>query len=42
LFDCPTAGAWPGSVEVPGLSLSHRLPTMIVWLSRGLRSPGAA
>jgi hypothetical protein len=32
---------WPGqaSVEAPGLSLSHRLPTLVVWLSRGLRSP---
>ncbi|GAB3189609.1 hypothetical protein GCM10027259_60620 [Micromonospora palomenae] len=32
---------WPGqaSVEVPGLSLSFRLPTL-VWLSFGLRSPG--
>jgi hypothetical protein len=27
---------------VPGLSLSHRLPTLVVWLSFGLREPGAA
>lgn len=35
---------WPGqaSVEAPGLSLSHRLPTLVVWLSFGLRRPGVA
>ncbi|WP_420118849.1 hypothetical protein, partial [Micromonospora sp.] len=35
---------WPGqaSVEAPGLSLSHRLPTLVVWLSFGLRGPGVA
>lgn len=26
----------------PGSSLSNRLPTMIVWLSHGLRRPGTA
>jgi hypothetical protein len=33
---------WPGqaSVEAPGLSLSHRLPTLVVWLSFGMRGPG--
>ena len=29
---------WGGSVQAPGLSLSHRLPTLVVWLSFGLRS----
>jgi len=35
-------GPVPGqaSVQVPGLSLSHRLPTLVVWLSFGLRCPG--
>lgn len=35
---------WPGqaSVEAPGLSLSSRLPTLVVRLSFGLRSPGVA
>src|SRR5215207_3423690 len=34
----------PGEVVVqaPGLSLSHRLPTLVVWLSLGLRGPGVA
>jgi hypothetical protein len=27
---------------VPGLSLSHPLPTPGMWLSSGLRSPGTA
>jgi hypothetical protein len=27
---------------VPGSSLSHRLPTLVVWLSFGLRGPGTA
>jgi hypothetical protein len=27
---------------VPGSSLSLRLPTLVVWLSSGLRGPGAA
>jgi hypothetical protein len=27
---------------VPGPSLSFRLPTLGVWLSHGLRGPGAA
>ena len=26
-FDCLRAGAWRGSVQVPGWSLSHRLPS---------------
>jgi hypothetical protein len=30
------------SVEAPGLSLSFRLPTLVVWLSFGLRGPGVA
>jgi transposase len=28
-------------VQAPGLSLSHQLPTLVVWLSFGLRGPGA-
>ena len=35
-------GVWRGSVQAPGLSLSHRLPTLVVWLSFGLRGPGVA
>src|SRR5215207_8966271 len=31
-----------GVVQAPGLSLSHRLPTLVVWLSLGLRGPGVA
>ena len=42
LLTCGRTGAWPGSVQVPGLSLSHRLPAFVVWLSFGLRGPGAA
>jgi hypothetical protein len=30
------------SVEAPGLSLSHRLTTLVVWLSSGPRSLGVA
>ena len=35
-------GPRPGqaSVQASGLSLSFRLPTLVVWLSFGLRSPG--
>ena len=28
------------SVQAPGPSLSFRLPTLVVWLSHGLRGPG--
>ena len=46
LIGCLLDGARtvPGGVVVqaPGLSLSHRLPTLVVWLSFGLRGPGAA
>jgi len=35
-------GAWRGSVQAPGSSLSIRLPALVVWLSFGLRGPGAA
>ena len=42
LFTCPRTGARPGSVQVPGPSLSFRLPALVVWLSSGLRGPGAA
>jgi hypothetical protein len=35
-------GAWRGSVQVPGSSLSIRLPALVVWLSFGLRGLGAA
>jgi hypothetical protein len=28
------------SVQAPGPSLSHRLPTLVVWLCFGLRGPG--
>jgi hypothetical protein len=42
LFTCPRTGAWRGSVQVPGSSLSIRLPALVVWLSFGLRGPGAA
>ncbi|MEV0394174.1 hypothetical protein [Polymorphospora rubra] len=30
------------SVEAPGLSLSHRLPTLVVWLPSGLRGSSRA
>jgi hypothetical protein len=42
LLTCPRTGAWRGSAQVPGSSLSIRLPTLVVWLSFGLRGPGAA
>jgi hypothetical protein len=42
LLTCGWTGAWPGSVQVPGPPLSHRLPALVVWLSFGLRRPGAA
>ena len=42
LLTCPRTGARPGSVQAPGPSLSIRLPTLVVWLSSGLREPGAA
>ena len=42
LLTCLRTGAWRGSVEVPGWSLSFRLPALVVWLSFGLRGPGAA
>ena len=42
LLTCFRTGAWRGSVQVPGSSLSLRLPTLVVWLSFGLRGPGAA
>ena len=41
-FTCSRTGAWRGSVQVPGSSLANRLPTLGVWLSHGLRGPGAA
>jgi hypothetical protein len=40
-FTCSRTGAWRGSVQVPGSSLANRLPTLGVWLSHGLRGPGA-
>jgi hypothetical protein len=42
LFHCLRTGARPGSVQALGPSLSHRLPTLVVWLSFGLRGPGVA
>jgi len=42
LLICPRAGARPGSVQVPGSSLTNRLPALVAWLSFGLRGPGAA
>jgi len=42
LFTDLQDGAWQGVVQAPGLSLSHRLPTLVVWLSFGLRGPGLA
>jgi hypothetical protein len=42
LFTGPQGDAWQGVVQVPGLSLSHRLPTWMVWLSFGLNGSGAA
>jgi hypothetical protein len=42
LLTCLRTGAWRGSVQVPGSSLSFRLPALVVWLSSGLRGPGAA
>jgi cell division FtsZ-interacting protein ZapD len=41
LLTCARAVAWRGSVQVPGSSLSHRLPALVAWLSFGLRGPGA-
>jgi hypothetical protein len=41
LLTCGRTGAWPGSVQASGSSLSLRLPTLVVWLSFGLRGPGA-
>ena len=41
LLICPRAGARPGSVQVPGSSLTNRLPALVAWLSFGLRGPGA-
>jgi hypothetical protein len=38
---CARTGAWRGSVQVPGPSLSIRLPALVAWLSSGLRGPGA-
>ena len=35
-------GAWRGSVQASGPSLSHRLPALVVWLSFGLRGPDVA
>jgi hypothetical protein len=42
LLTCLRTGAWRDSVQVPGSSLSFRLPALVVWLSFGLRGPGAA
>jgi len=42
LLACLRTGAWRGSVQIPGSSLSFRLPTLFVWLSFGLRGPGTA
>ena len=41
LLTCSRTGARPGSVQVPGSSLSHRLPALVAWLKSGLRGPGA-
>ena len=41
LLICPRAGARPGSVQVPGSSLTNRLPALVAWLSFGLHGPGA-
>ena len=41
LLTCSRTVAWRGSVQVPGSSLSHRLPALVAWLSFGLRGPGA-
>jgi hypothetical protein len=38
----PRTVAWRGSVQASGPSLSLRLPTLVVWLSFGLRGPGVA
>ena len=40
--DLSQDGARQGSVWAPGPSLSFRLPALVVWLSFGLRGPGAA
>ena len=40
LLTCGRTGAWRGSVQVSGSSLSHRLPA-VAWLSFGLRGPDA-
>ena len=42
LFTGSHDGASQGVVEASGPSLSHRLPTLVVWLSFGLRGPGVA
>jgi hypothetical protein len=41
LLTCRRTVAWRGSVQVPGSSLSIRLPAVVAWLSFGLRGPGA-
>jgi hypothetical protein len=41
LLTCLRTDAWRGSVQAPGSSLSFRLPALVVWLSFGLRGPGA-
>ena len=41
LLTCLRTGAWRGSVQVPGSSLSSRLPALVAWLLSGLRGPGA-
>ena len=42
LLTCLRTGAWRGSVQVPGPSLSFRLPALVVWLSFGLRGSSVA
>ena len=40
LLNEPQDGAWQGVVQTSGPLLPMRLPTLVVWLSRGLRGPG--
>src|SRR6476469_2530033 len=42
LLYCSSVLAWRVWDQAPGSSLSLRLPTLVVWLSFGLRGPGVA
>jgi len=42
LFHWSQDETWQGVVQTSGPSLSQRLPTLVVWLSFGLRGLGVA